>query len=142
MEHILLVIQIIISLALICIVLIQRSDNDGMGLGGGGGGLGLLSGRAKANALTRTTAILAVLFMVNSLLFTVVSTAGRSSILEQIEMQKKEDGPAEVPLATDPAAPTVVDKIAPAPASSDAAPADVPAEPANDNEPQSVPRAE
>jgi preprotein translocase subunit SecG len=141
MEHILLVIQIIISLALIGIVLIQRSDNDGMGLGGGGGGLGLLSGRAKANALTRTTAILAVLFMLNSLLFTVVSTAGRSSIIEQIETQKKEDATAEVPLATEPA-PSMADKIAPEEVPSEAAPAQTPAEPANDNEPQSVPRAD
>ena len=149
MESILLVIQMVVALALIGVVLIQRSDSDGMGLGGGGGGMGLLSGRAKANALTRVTAILAALFMLNSLLFGII-TASRTSILDRIEAQTEASAPAatEVPLAVD-------EKLAPVPAAEapaipmDTAPATevpVPAAeapaPANDNQPLSVPRAE
>jgi preprotein translocase subunit SecG len=140
METILLVIQMVIALALIGIVLIQRSDSDGMGLGGAGGGMGLLSGRAKANALTRTTAILAAAFMLNSLLFSIVTTSSRESILEKIEAQKEATTP-DVPRA-DETAPAASDAASAAPAPAEAtAPAEAPA-PANDNQPLSVPRAE
>ncbi len=138
MEQILLIIQIIIALALVIIVLIQRSDSDGMGLGGGSGGLGLLSGRAKANALTRTTAILAALFMLNSLLFAVVSAYGRTSIIETIEAQasrEKADEPA-VPLATDAPSAAIAAPVTPA-QEQDIVPAPEQTTPA-----ASVPRAE
>lgn len=59
MQTVLLVIQIMISLALIGLVLIQRSEGGGLGIGGGSG---FMSARGTANALTRTTAILAALF--------------------------------------------------------------------------------
>lgn len=150
METILLVIQMIIALALIGLVLIQRSDSDGMGLGGSGGGMGLLSGRAKANALTRATAILAALFMLNSLLFGIITASDSSSILDRIESHKPAAASAtDVPSATDGAATAPVSVPAESPAmqvpaaESDVppAPAETPA-PANDNQPLSVPQAE
>lgn len=64
MQTVLLVIQIMISLALIGLVLIQRSEGGGLGIGGGSG---FMSARGTANALTRTTAILAALFFVLTL---------------------------------------------------------------------------
>lgn len=69
MLTVLLVAHVIITVALIAIVLVQRSDSDGLsGIGGGaGGGGGVISTRAAANALTRATAILATLFMLNAL---------------------------------------------------------------------------
>lgn len=108
MESILLVIQMIIALSLIGIVLLQRSDSDGMGLGGSSGGMGLLSGRAKANVLTRTTAILAALFMINSLLFGIL-TSQRTSIVEKIEAQKEASALSVpgVPLADEQPVPVV-----------------------------------
>eukprot|EP01030_Chromulinospumella_sphaerica_P031945 gene31945-32633_t len=53
-----------IVLALVGVVLIQRSEGGGLGIGGGSG---FMSARGTANALTRTTAILAVLFFITSL---------------------------------------------------------------------------
>lgn len=69
MYTILLVIHSIIVLFLIMIILVQRTGDDGLsGLGGGGGGGNqFLTGRSQANLLTRTTAILATLFMGTSL---------------------------------------------------------------------------
>ncbi len=70
MQDVLLVIHLMVALALIGVVLMQRSAQDGGGLmGGGGGGTmgGLFSARGSANLLTRTTAILATLFIVLSL---------------------------------------------------------------------------
>ena len=91
MEQVLLVIQVILAVGLIGMVLIQRSDSDGFGLGGNSGG-GLLSGRAQANLMTRTTAILAALFIINSLALSVIASQGRSSsIMDAIDEQQKTD---------------------------------------------------
>lgn len=87
MEHILLVVQVIIAAALIGMVLLQRSDTDGFGLGSGGSNL--MSGRAKANLMTRTTAILAALFIINSLALSIMAAHhSPSSILETIDAQQ------------------------------------------------------
>lgn len=86
MDTIVLVIHGLITLALIAVVLVQRSEGGGLGIGGGGGGGGgLMSSRGAANLLTRTTAILATLFFVSSILLAVLSGAGREaeSILDQ-----------------------------------------------------------
>jgi preprotein translocase subunit SecG len=91
MEQVLLVVQVIVTLALIVMVLIQRSDSDGFGLSGGSGG-NILSGRATANLMTRTTAILAALFMSNALLLGVLAAHKNSgSIVETIEEQQKDE---------------------------------------------------
>jgi preprotein translocase subunit SecG len=100
MEQVLLVVQVIIAAALIIMVLIQRSDSDGFGLGGGGGN-GLLSGRGQANLMTRTTAILAALFIINSLALGVIAARSHdSSIMDTIEAQQPDaDALPAVPLA-------------------------------------------
>lgn len=64
MQEVLLVIYLMVVLALIGVVLIQRSEGGGLGVGGGSG---FMSARGTANALTRTTAILATLFFVLAL---------------------------------------------------------------------------
>lgn len=83
MYTVLLVIHTIVVLFLIGLVLIQRSDQDGMGLGGGGGQF--MSGRASANLLTRTTAILATIFMLSSLVLGImVAHSNKRSVLDTI----------------------------------------------------------
>lgn len=64
MQTVLIVIHLMIVLALVGVVLIQRSEGGGLGIGGGSG---FMSARGAANALTRTTAILAALFFITSL---------------------------------------------------------------------------
>ena len=95
------VIQIIIAAALIGIIMIQRSSDDGLGgLGGGAGGNSFLSGRASANLLTRGTAILAALFMLNSLLLANMATrtSTKPSVLDSmsISVPKGADVPADI----------------------------------------------
>ncbi len=80
MEFILLIVQVVIAVFLIGFVLLQRSDNDGFGMGSGSGG-GLMSSRGQANFMTKTTSLLAVAFMANSLLLTILTTQGTSSSL-------------------------------------------------------------
>lgn len=85
MESILLGLHVIIAMALIVIVLIQRSDQDGFGMGSGSGA-NLMTGRQSANLLTRITAVLAAVFMLNSLVLTILA-AGQNdvSIVDRIE---------------------------------------------------------
>lgn len=97
MTTILLVIQVILALGIIGLVLIQRSESDGFGMGSGSG-LGVISGRAKANLLTRATAILAALFMANSLLLAIITANQASSSL----VDRLPDAPAVVEKATAP----------------------------------------
>jgi preprotein translocase subunit SecG len=97
MYQILLVIHVILVLALIGSVLLQRSEGGALGIGGGGAGGGLMSGRAQANLLTRATTILATLFMVSSMVLTLIVTHrdGRESIVDQIQSAPLDEAPAE-----------------------------------------------
>lgn len=91
MEQLLLVVQVIIAAALIGIVLLQRSDTDGFGLGSGSGS-NFMSGRATANLLTRTTAILAGLFIINSLALSIMAAHHSPvSIVDTIEAGEAKD---------------------------------------------------
>ena len=67
LSTVLLIIHLFVTLALIGVVLIQRSEGGGLGIGSSQGMGSFMSGRGTANLLTRTTAVLATLFMVLSL---------------------------------------------------------------------------
>ena len=65
---VLLVIHVLVAIALVGAILLQKKEAGIGGLGGGSGGLGgLMSGRAKADGLSKATGILATLFFVISL---------------------------------------------------------------------------
>lgn len=66
METVLIVIHLMVVFALVVVVLLQRSEGGALGMGGGGGG-GFMSARGAANALTRTTSILAAAFFATSI---------------------------------------------------------------------------
>jgi preprotein translocase subunit SecG len=88
METFVLVVHLIIALALIGVVLLQRSEGGALGIGGGGGGGGggsLFTARGAGNALTRTTAYLAVAFFCTSIALTVIATQrGGGSIVDSV----------------------------------------------------------
>ena len=67
MTAVLLIVHLFVTLALIGVVLIQRSEGGGLGIGSSQGMGAFMSGRGTANLLTRTTAILATVFMALSL---------------------------------------------------------------------------
>lgn len=111
MITVLLVIHSILVLFLIGIILIQRSDGDGMGSLGGGGGNNFLTGRAQANLLTRTTAILATLFIVSSLGLAIWSgNMRKGSIVDAIPAAPASEAPAD---KTAPAKAEKKEKVAP-----------------------------
>ena len=133
MEAILLVVQLLLAAGLIGVVLIQKSDSDGFGLGSGGssGGMGMFSARGQANFLTRATAILATLFILNSLALSIIAanSSDRGSLADRLEAAEK----IRTPVADDTVFKTLVGG-----ASDDASEADV--EPLE--EAPAVPKAE
>lgn len=76
MMTLLLVVHILLALALTGVILVQRSEGGALGIGEGGG---FMTARGQANLLTRTTAILAVLFFVTSIALALLSGGGRSN---------------------------------------------------------------
>lgn len=74
MQTVIIVIHLLVVLALIGVVLLQKSEGGALGMGGGGGGF--LSSRGSANVLTRTTAILAGVFFLTSLVLSLLAGAG------------------------------------------------------------------
>ena len=101
MVTVILVIHLMLAIALISIVLIQKSEGGALGMGGGGGagGGGFMTARGTANLLTRTTGILAALFMTTSIVLAILSGAGqeRSSILDQQDTSISEPAPDSAP---------------------------------------------
>jgi preprotein translocase subunit SecG len=80
----LLVVHILVAISLVGVILLQKSEGGALGMGGGGMS-GFMTGRSTANLLTRTTAILALLFMLTSLSLVWFNNRDRAprSIIEQ-----------------------------------------------------------
>lgn len=79
MELIVLIIHLFLAIALVGVILLQKSEGGGLGMGGGGGGMGgFLTARGAANLLTRTTAILATLFICTSLALALMASTKRA----------------------------------------------------------------
>tara|TARA_Y100000816_G_scaffold146876_1_gene104224 strand:+ start:359 stop:673 length:315 start_codon:yes stop_codon:yes gene_type:complete len=70
MESVLLIIHALLAVVLIIVVLIQRAEGGALGIGGGNDGM---SPRGSADILTRTTAIVAILFVITSISLTILS---------------------------------------------------------------------
>ena len=77
MENILLIIHAILAILLIGIVLIQRAEGGALGIGGGSDGM---SPRGRADLLTRSTALIASLFIITSIALTIVSIRSSDNI--------------------------------------------------------------
>lgn len=100
MYTVFLVLQIIVTLALVGLILVQRNDSDGLGsMGGGGGGNAFMTGRGHANLLTRSTAILATIFMINSLWLAIMASSGNDSSSLVDELAEDDAATVSVPLA-------------------------------------------
>lgn len=107
------VVQILLTLALVGLILVQRNDSDGLGsMGGGGGGNAFMTGRGAANLMTRSTAIIATLFMLNSLWLAIMASNMNegTSLARQIEADANAAPTISVPVAADPDVPATAPK--------------------------------
>ena len=106
MTTIILIVHLLIALALVGVILLQRSEGGALGMGGGGFG-GLMTGRASANLLTRTTAVLAAIFIATSLLLAIAAGRGSTprSILDQPTAPPRPPATSEAPASPAPPPP-------------------------------------
>ncbi len=98
MTTILLIIHLVLAVSLVALILLQRSEGGALGMGGGGSsGGGLMTGRASANFLTRTTAAVAALFMVTSLGLAILANKSQRprSLLDEIPVEAAPVMPVE-----------------------------------------------
>lgn len=72
---VLLVVHIIFVAIMIGLILLQKSEGGALGMGGGG----LMTARGTANLLTRSTAVMATLFFVSTLVLAMNFKGSKSS---------------------------------------------------------------
>ncbi len=105
MIDVLLVLHLLVTLTLIGVVLIQRSEGGGLGIGSSQGMGAFMSGRGTANLLTRTTAILAAIFMLLSLALAVLNRGGAGRTRDILAVPAANHAPAAAPGAALPPRP-------------------------------------
>ena len=96
MENTLLVINIILAAILVVLVLIQKSEGGALGIGISQDNF--MFSRSAGNFLTKSTAVIATLFIICSLALTIVTrddAIPTSSVLDSVE-EKSDDMP-EIP---------------------------------------------
>ena len=93
MENFILVLNIILAVLLIAVILIQRSEGGALGLGVSQDNF--ISSRSASNFLTKTTAIIATLFIMTSISLTIISKEeiSSTSVLEKVEEEKDSSEP-------------------------------------------------
>ena len=93
MENLILIINIILAILLIGVILLQRSEGGALGLGVSQDSF--ISSRSASSFLTKTTAILATLFIITSISLTVVSKEqfSNTSVLEKTYEEKDSTEP-------------------------------------------------
>ena len=96
MENFVLTLNIILAILLVVIILLQKSEGGALGLGASQDSF--ISSRSAGSFLTRTTAIIATLFIMTSISLTIMSKEkfSNTSVLEKIE-EKKDSTEPEIP---------------------------------------------
>jgi len=93
MENFILIINIILAILLIGVILLQRSEGGALGLGVSQDNF--VSSRSAGSFLTKSTAIIATLFIITSISLTIMSKDEftNTSVLEKVEEEKDSSEP-------------------------------------------------
>jgi len=96
MENLVLIINIILAILLIGSVLLQKSEGGALGLGASQESF--ISSRSAGSFLTKTTAIIAALFIITSISLTILSKENlpTKSVLETVDEEETSSEP-EIP---------------------------------------------
>ena len=89
MENLLILVNIILAVILIIVILLQRSEGGALGLGLSQDNFA--STRTVGNFLTKSTAIIATLFIISSISLVIISRGdlqNPQSVLEKVEEEK------------------------------------------------------
>jgi preprotein translocase subunit SecG len=118
------VVQAIIAALLVTVILMQKSEGGGLGVGGSPSGL--MSARGAADFLTRSTAVLATLFVLLSIVLAALAvreTSGRS-IDTSLDRSVVPAAAPSAPVPADPLGAAAQPGASQAPAASPGVPAD------------------
>ena len=96
MENLILVLNIILAIILVIVILLQKSEGGALGIGASQESF--ISSRSAGNLLTKVTAIIATLFIITSILLTIMAQKGisTSSVLERVE-EKQDPSEPQIP---------------------------------------------
>ena len=96
MENFLLIFDVILAVLLIGTILLQKSEGGALGLGASQESF--ISSRSAGSFLTKSTAIIATLFIITSISLTILSKENlpTKSVLESVEEEKTSSEP-EIP---------------------------------------------
>ena len=88
MENFVLTLNIILAILLIITILLQKSEGGALGLGASQDSF--VTSRSAGSFLTKTTAVIATLFIITSISLTIMSKENlpTKSVLESVEEQK------------------------------------------------------
>ena len=97
MENTLLTLNIIFAIILIILILLQKSEGGALGLGVSQESF--VSSRSAGSFLTKTTTIIATLFIITSIALTIISRGevSSSSVLEKVEEQTEDSSEPQIP---------------------------------------------
>ena len=97
MENIILTFNVILAFLLIVVVLLQKSEGGALGIGASQDSF--VSSRSASSFLTKSTAIIATLFIITSISLTVMSRdeISNTSVLETIEEEKEDSSEPQIP---------------------------------------------
>lgn len=118
----LLVVQAIVAALLVTVILMQKSEGGGLGVGGSPSGF--MSARGAADFLTRSTTILASIFVLLSIVMAVIASVRHAptDIDTSLVKQAPVTQGAPAPATADPLAGAAGNAAAAAPASNGAVP--------------------
>ena len=96
MENFILVLNIILAIILVIVILLQKSEGGALGIGASQDSF--ISSRSAGNLLTKATAIIATLFIITSILLTIIGQKeiSTSSVLEKVE-EKQDPSEPQIP---------------------------------------------
>ena len=107
------VVQALIGAALVAVILVQKSEGGGLGVGGSPSGF--MSARGAADFLTRTTAVLAGLFVLFSIVLAAMAVRSGSEHSVDTSLARTAPAPVSAPVA-DPLAGSAKPAASPSPA--------------------------
>ena len=96
MENFILLVNVILAILLVIVILIQKSEGRALGLGVSQDNF--VSSRSAGNFLTKTTVIIATLFIITSITLTIMSRdeISSTSVLEKVE-EKEDNTEPQIP---------------------------------------------
>ncbi len=96
MENFVLILNVILAVILVAVILLQKSEGGALGLGASQDSF--ITSRSASSFLTKTTAVIATLFIITSISLTIMSKEkfSTTSVLEKTEEKKNSTEP-EIP---------------------------------------------